>query len=92
MINSRNLKELLPEAEKTCFKFLNLLVWVKNNATPNKYYMQKCEYILLLRKGCAKNINDMGANNVFLIPTLINYNPQSNVQIAADKQSDTYSF
>ncbi len=71
MINSRNLKELLQEAENTGFKFLNLLVWVKNNATPNKYYMQKCEFILLLRKGCAKNINDMGYSNVFYTPNII---------------------
>ena len=67
MINSRNLKELQQKAEKAGFKFLNLLVWVKNNATPNKYFMQKCEFILMLRKGYAKNINDMGANNVFMI-------------------------
>ena len=66
MINSRNLKELQQKAEKVGFKFLNLLVWVKNNATPNKYFMQKCEFILMLRKGFAKNINDMGTDNVFV--------------------------
>ena len=68
MINSRNLKELQTKAEAVGFKFLNLLVWLKNNRTPNKYYMQGCEFILLLRKGCAKNIKDMGKSNVFQIP------------------------
>lgn len=71
MVNSRNLTELQTKAEDVGFKFLNLLVWVKNNATPNKYYMQKCEFILLLRKGFAKNINDMGSVNVFTTPNII---------------------
>lgn len=64
MINSRNLKELQQKAENVGFKLLNILIWIKNNATPNKYYMQKCEFILFLRKGFAKNIKDMGATNV----------------------------
>ena len=71
MINGRNLKELQKKAESAGFKFLNLLVWVKNNATPNRYYMQKCEFILFLRKGFAKNINDMGETNVFNPPNII---------------------
>ena len=71
MVNSCNLKELQLEAEKVGFKFTNLLVWVKNNKTPNKYYMQQCEFILLLRKGAARNINDMGMGNVFMISNII---------------------
>ena len=71
MINAANLNELITKAEDAGFKFMNLLVWVKNNATPNKYYMQKCEYICLFRKGFAKNINDMGMTNVFNIPNII---------------------
>lgn len=71
MVNSRNLFELMEKAAEVGFKFLNLLVWVKNNATPNKYYMQKCEFVLLLRKGFAKNIKDKGTTNVFNIPNII---------------------
>ena len=71
MVNSRNLNELMNESEKAGFKFMNLLVWVKNNKTPNKYYMQQCEFILFLRKGFAKNINDMGKSNVFEVPNII---------------------
>ena len=71
MVNSCNLKDLQVEAEKVGFRFVNLLVWVKNNKTPNKYYMQQCEFILLLRKGAARNINDMGKGNVFIIPNII---------------------
>lgn len=71
MVNSRNLNELQTKAEAAGFKFMNLLVWVKNNKTPNKYYMQQCEFILFLRKGFAKNVNDMGKGNVFIIPNII---------------------
>ena len=71
MINARNLKELQQEAEKVGFKFQNILVWKKNNATPNRYYLNNCEFILMLRKGKAKNINYMGTKNVLEIPNII---------------------
>lgn len=64
MVNARNLKDLQTEAEKVGFKFVNILIWNKNNATPNKYYMQQAEFILLLRKGKARNINNMGTSNI----------------------------
>jgi site-specific DNA-methyltransferase (adenine-specific) len=71
MINGRNLKELWIEAEKVSFKFVNLLAWRKNNRTPNKYYMQQLEFILLLRKGKARKINNMGTSNCLDIPNII---------------------
>lgn len=67
MSNARNLKEMWQEAENAGFKFVNLLVWVKNNRTPNQYYMQQAEYILLLRKGKARSINDCGTSNIINI-------------------------
>lgn len=60
--NSLNLKEMLLESEKVGFKLHNLLVWEKNNCTPSQYYMKNCEYILFLRKGKAKWINDIGGS------------------------------
>jgi len=71
MINSRNLKELQQKAEDVGFKFQNLLVWVKNSATPNHCYMQSCEYILMLRKGHERYINDMGTKNVFTYANIL---------------------
>lgn len=71
MSNARNLKELQVEAEKAGFKFVNLLAWKKNNMTPNKYYMQQMEFILLLRKGRARSINNMGSSNCIEIPNII---------------------
>lgn len=71
MINSRNLAELQKQAEKVGFKFQNLLIWDKGNVTPNKWYMQGFECILMLRKGGAKNINNLGASNILKVPNII---------------------
>lgn len=71
MINGRNLCELQNEAERAGFRFQNLLVWDKGNKTPNRYYMQQLEFILLLSKAPARNINDMGCGNLFSVPNPI---------------------
>lgn len=71
MINSRNLSKLQQVSESVGFKFQNLLVWDKGNVTPNRYYMQGCEYILMLRKGRARNINNMGTSNILRVPNII---------------------
>ena len=70
-ISGRRLNELTNEALKTGFIWQNLLVWRKQNVTPNRYYMNRCEFILMLRKGEAKPINDMGSTTCleFLNPT-----------------------
>ena len=77
MVNGRNYKDLQIEAEKAGFIYQNTLVWVKQNNTPCQYYMQKCEFILMLRKGNAKYINNLGAANVFtdLNPTGNKFHP-----------------
>ena len=71
MINSRNLKEVQIEAEKVGFKFCNLLVWVKNNQTPHKFFMSRTEFILMLRKGKERYINNLGTSNVFTYPNIM---------------------
>lgn len=58
--NVLNLQEMLDEASKAGFKLHNVLVWEKNNCTPSQYYMKNCEYVLFLRKGKAKWINNIG--------------------------------
>ena len=60
--NVLNLSEMLIEAKIAGFKLHNLLCWEKNNCTPSQYYMKNCEYILFLRKGKAKWINDIGGS------------------------------
>lgn len=71
MINPRNLKELQQAAETTGFQFQQLIVWDKGNTTPNKYYLNAYELILMLRKGKARNINNMGTKNILRIPNII---------------------
>lgn len=70
-INPRNLKELQIEAEKVGFKYQQLIVWKKNNATPNKYYLNSYELILMLRKGNAKNINNLGTKNILEVNNIL---------------------
>lgn len=71
MINARNLCELQTECENVGFVFQQLLIWDKGNATPNKYYLNAFECILMLRKGNAKNINNMGTKNILKVPNII---------------------
>ena len=61
MVNDRNMQQLLNETETSGFKLLNILVWNKNNAMPNHWYMKNAEFILFLRKGIAKYINNQGS-------------------------------
>ena len=70
-INARNLMKLQQESEKVGFKFQQILVWKKNNATPNKYYLNSAEFILMLRKGNAKNIKNMGTKNVLEVNNIL---------------------
>lgn len=70
MINARNLKKLQTEAEKVGFKFQNIIIWNKGNVTPNRYYLNAYEMILLLRKGGARSINNMGTKNILDIKNI----------------------
>lgn len=70
MINPRNLKDLWQCAEDAGLIFQNLLVWDKGNLTPNKWYLNCYELILMLRKGNAKNINDLSCKNILRIPNI----------------------
>ncbi|OQT83068.1 hypothetical protein EM98_000110 [Vibrio parahaemolyticus] len=71
MTNAKNLNDLMNEALKVGFKFHNLLTWKKNNATPNRWYMQNSEFILFFRKGKSKSINDCGSKTVLEIDNII---------------------
>ena len=64
MVNDRNLQEMLNEGQKAGFKLLNVLVWNKNNAMPNHWYMKNAEFIVMFRKGGARYINNQGSKQV----------------------------
>ena len=59
-VNDKNLVDLCNEAEKVGFRLHNILVWKKNNCTPNRWYMKNCEFILFLHKGKSFPINNLG--------------------------------
>lgn len=64
MTNFMNLEHYLCEIRKVGFEIHNLLIWEKNNATPNRWYMKNCEYIIFARKGAAKPINNCGSKTI----------------------------
>ena len=71
MCNMLNLKDFMLEFEKAWFYIHNLLVWEKNNVTPNKWYMKNAEYVLFMKKWKAKFINNCWSKQVhkFTNPT-----------------------
>lgn len=64
MCNDRNMRELLNVAYESGFKLLNILTWKKSKHNPNRYYLKNSEFIVMLRKGKAVNINNMGTYQV----------------------------
>lgn len=72
MTNTLNLEKYLRLARESGFKLHNLLIWHKNNCTPNRWYMKNCEYTLFLRKGKAKKINNVGSKTVHSISNVSN--------------------
>ena len=61
-VNDKNVQDMLNEATKVKFKLHNILVWKKNNCTPNRWYMKNCEFVLFFHKGKSFPINDLGSS------------------------------
>lgn len=64
-VNDKNLCDMQVAAEKAGFYLHNILVWKKNNCTPNRWYMKNCEFILFMRKGKSFPINNLGDSQFF---------------------------
>lgn len=62
--DDRNLNDILTIGKKVGFKLLNILTWKKTKHCPNRYYLKNSEFIVMFRKGKAKNINKMGTFQV----------------------------
>jgi site-specific DNA-methyltransferase (adenine-specific) len=75
MTNNKNIYHYLNVIENTYFHndkkqkfhFVKNLIWVKDNKILNQSYMSQFEYIIMLRKGAFKPINDCGCSDVFHI-------------------------
>lgn len=68
MINNLNLIEMLNEATKVGFNFIKCLIWDKGNKICGRYYMGCYEYIVLLRKGGDKPINNCSTPDILSVP------------------------
>lgn len=58
MTNVLNIKKLIEVGEKAGFYLHNILVWEKNTANANRWYMKNCEFVCFFKKGKAKTINN----------------------------------
>lgn len=50
------------------FHFIKSLIWNKGNKIMGHFYMSQFEYILFLRKGAGKKINNCGTSDLISIP------------------------
>ena len=72
MVNTKDLENFLRESRKAGFKLHNVLIWDKGNKVVNRWYMKQVEYVLFLRKGKAKPINNGGTANLIKVPNTRN--------------------
>ena len=76
MTNNKNITHYLKvidemyfnDDKKQKFHFIKNLIWVKDNKIMGQTYMSQFEYIIMLRKGGHKRINDCGTSDVLQFP------------------------
>lgn len=67
MTNHVNLQKILNTATGCGFKFIKSLIWNKGNKIMGQYYMSQFEYILFLRKGKGRRINNCGVADILSV-------------------------
>ena len=76
MTNNKNITNYLHkidtlyfnEDKKQKFHFIKNLIWVKDNKIMGQTYMSQFEYVIMLRKGKHKRINNCGDSDVLIYP------------------------
>lgn len=68
MTNNLNLQDMLNAFTFAGFHFIKLLVWHKDNKICNQFYMQSLEFILFLRKGKFRPINNFSDTDYSYFP------------------------
>ena len=66
--NLLNLWDLRDEMVRVGFEIHNLLPWIKDNVTPNRWFMKDTEYVIFARKGPARTIYTPGARSSSTLP------------------------
>lgn len=64
MCNNKNLQGFLNESVKAGFNLVKTMVWAKDNKIMSQAYMSQIEFILFLRKGKFKRINNCGDSDL----------------------------
>lgn len=67
MTNNKNITHYLSVIDKSDFHFIKCLIWVKDNKIMGQTYMSQFEYIIMLRKGKHKRINNCGTSDVLQV-------------------------
>lgn len=70
MCNQLNLPHFLDVIGKSEFKYIKCLIWDKCNKICGRYYMNCFEYIIMLRKGRERTINDCGMPDILRVPNI----------------------
>lgn len=69
MTNNKNIENYLSIIKgQSQFHYVKNLIWVKDNKITSQTYMSQFEYIIFLRKGKHKKINNCGTSDVLQIP------------------------
>lgn len=80
MTNDKNLEDCLREMRMSGLGLHNVLLWQKQNKTPNRWGMKSVEFICYGWKGYARILNDCGMGQVFN-----DRNPTGNKRHATEK-------
>lgn len=67
MTNNKNIGHYLDVIDKSDFHYIKNLIWVKDNKIMGQTYMSQFEYIIMIRKGSHKRINNCGTSDVLQI-------------------------
>lgn len=68
MCNDYNLMHFLDVVGKSEFHFTKCLIWDKCAKICGRYYMAQKEYIIMLRKGGDRPINECGTSDILSVP------------------------
>lgn len=64
MTNNKNISHFLKVISESDFHHVKNLIWMKDNKIMSQAYMSQFEYVIFLRKGKFKRINNCGTSDV----------------------------
>lgn len=68
MTNNFNICHFLDVISKSKFHFVKCVIWDKQRKICSRYYMCQYEYIIFIRKGKDKAINNCGCSDILSVP------------------------